>query len=663
MKTIKKNYSVTLKRIFMIFMVCIFASTLLGCGERDPIKHSRKLFERALKKIEEKDFHKAIITLKYAIHLNPQLRDAYYYLGMAYYDIGSVSDAMASLKIYVKYFPKHLETRIKLAEMSYIGGDYDDFFENVEVIKQLDPKNFRIVELLADYYYKKGDTPAAIYYYTKVIKHNKSDVESRIRLAKIYFRENRISQTKNLLEECDSLSPDNPGIRQLFYDIYEREGNFPKMVIELERLAKFRQGDARLNIERKLALMFFSREKYDKSVVLAKKILRSESQDPLCHYIFGKLAYMKGNYSKALKELRISANMSYEPVDSRFTMGKIYESLKQPLKAVEEYREVSYLDSSFFDVHPILAELYIKMGKYDSAISEAYDMLRLRLTYEHPEAYYYLGLSYFKKKIYGRSIGYLKDFIKYGKKTSRDAESNYLIGVSFMKRIVERKSLSAPVVDDPILGRIIEEEEEESVKDKLDIFKEIDKEKEGIGAKRERKRRLLGINSPGLRNIMEFEQLPLEDPLPYFNKAIEINPLYGEAYVLRAIINHARGNLFLAVDDAKVSLSFRTSNTELSHFVLGNIYISMGNLAKAVESFGQVKNLLPDFKLTNLAIINCFDTRNPILVSRLNVAMYMILNKWYDEAVRECNIVLGENQKNTIARYIKENIYLIQSPL
>jgi len=645
--------------------VCFFASAIPGCGERDPIKHSRSLFDKALKKMEEKDYRKAIITLKFAIHLNPQLRDAYYYLGMAYYDIGSVADAMASLKIYVKYFPKHLATRIKLAEMSYIGGDYDFFFENVEIIKQLDPKNFRIVELLADYYYKKGDTPAAIYYYTKVVKHSKSDVESRIRLAKIYFRENRISQTKKLLEECDSLSPNNPGIRKLFYDIYEREGNFPKMVIELQRLAKFRTGSARLDTEKQLALMFFSREEYDKSVVLAKKILRSEPQDPLCHYIFGKLAYMKGNYSKALKELRISASMAYEPVDSRFIMGKIYESLKQPLKAVEEYREVSYLDSSFFEVHPILAELYIKMDKYDAAISEAYDMLRLRLTYEHPEAYYYLGLSYFKKKLYGRAIGYLKDFIKHGERTSRDAEANYLLGVSFMKRIVERKSLSEPVVEDPILGRIIEEETQETVEDKLKSMKGESEEEQKTRKKASRRRRVTvpGINLRGLESILEFERLPLEDPIPYFDKAIEINPLYGDAYILRAIINHARGNLFLAVDDAKVSLSFRTSNIELSHFILGNVYVSMGNLAKAVESFGQVKKLLSGFKLTNLAIINCFDARNPILVSRLNVAMYMILNKWYDEAVRECNIVLGQNQKNTIAVYIKENIYLIKSPL
>ena len=73
----------------------------------------------------------------------------------------------------------------------------------------------------------------------------------------------------------------------------------------------------------------------------------------------------------------------------------------------------------------------------------------------------------------------------------------------------------------------------------------------------------------------------------------------------------------------------------------------------------KAKDLLHDLELTNLDIINCFDAKNPIWVSKLNVAMYMIINKEYDVALRECDLVLGQNPKNTIARYMKDNIYLL----
>jgi len=663
----------TLRKITIALIFLLLMGGVGACTKVDPIRHSKKLLSRALKSMEDKDFHKAIVTLKYVMHLNPQLRDAYYYMGLSYYSIGSVADALSSFRLYAKYFPEHLETRIKLAEMSYISGDYDYFFENVEILKKLDPDNFKIVELLGDYYYGKHDDPASIYYYTKVINKDKTNVDARFRLAKIYFRKNNIDLAKKLLAECDVLSPNNEKVITFFYDIYKREGNFSKVLENLNILLKFRKGDAKLGILKQLAYTYFTREMPRESMIFVRKILLMEPEDPMSHYIVGKIAYEQGDYNKALKELRIAANMSFQPIDARFLMGKIYQKLNQPLNAIDEFREITYLDGSFFEAHAILAELYIGFGKYDLAISEAYDMLRLRLTYEHPDAYYYLGISYFKKEIYSRAIGYLTDYLKYEKTSPRAAEANYYMAVSHMRRIVKKSSLDKPMIDSPIYGKIIEEEEPDTIKNRL---LEMAENKSGIERKKKLRlfipgndeaiKKSLGENVSvklSVVNAMIFENLPLSDPIPFLDEAIRINSMYADAYVLRAIINHARGNLFLAIDDAKRAIEFRSSNIVLCNFVLGNIYVSMGNLAKAIENFRKAKELLPGFEISNLSIINCFDTKKPTLVSKLSVAMFMIINKWYDDAVYESNKVLGYNPKNKIAIHMNKNIYLIKPPI
>ncbi len=643
---------------------------LSSCTPTNPVKKSKELFDKALKAMQEGDYRKSIITLKYVIHLNPQFRDAYYQLGMSYYSIGSVQDALSSFRIYIKYNPDDLPTRVKLAEMSYIGGDYEYFFENVNVIKRIDPENIRMIELLGNYYFKKDDIPSTIYYYTKLIRRDKTNYEARLKLVNIYFKKNKLSLAKKLLEECKALAPaNNITLHQISYEIYKREGNFPKILEELKILMELKPQKEKVEIMGKLAKMYFSREMYKECMLIVEDIFQINPQSAMAHYFSGKYAFFQGNYSKALRELRIAANVSYEPVDARFTMGKIYEELNQPLNAIDEYKEIAYLDSSFFEVHPILAKLYIKMGKYDFAISEAYDMLRLRLSYESPEPYYYLGLSYFHKKVYTRSIGYLKDYIKYDNSSALAAEANYLIAISSMRRIVAKSSLSKQPIDDPIMGRIIKEQKRTSLRELLKKTEKKssskDRRRSSPFRKKKSTREIFGESikiDDKVKNLFIFEGLPLEDPIPYLDKAIELNPLYAEAFTLRAIVNHARGNLFLALDDAKVSLGFRLANASLCHFIMGNIYISMGNLAKAVEHLGKLKDFMPGFEATNMDVITCFDTKNPMLINKLNVAMFMAINRWYEDAIRECDMVLGENPKNTIAQYLKENIYIITPP-
>jgi len=114
----------------------------------------------------------------------------------------------------------------------------------------------------------------------------------------------------------------------------------------------------------------------------------------------------KTAFQASLKEYQESMEYSADFAFGRYNLGNLYVALKQPQKAVENYKAAIKIDNLFYPAKVNLAMLYNQMGKN----SEAETLLR-EVVASHPEIYevqYSLGLLLAEEKKYAEAANYLK---------------------------------------------------------------------------------------------------------------------------------------------------------------------------------------------------------------------------------------------------------------
>jgi len=111
-------------------------------------------------------------------------------------------------------------------------------------------------------------------------------------------------------------------------------------------------------------------------------------------------------FQAVLAEYRESMEYSADFAFGRYNLANLYAALKQPQKAVENYRAAIKIDNLFYPAKVNLAMLYNQTGRND----EAETLLR-EVAASHPEileVQYSLGLLLAEEKKYAEAAGYLK---------------------------------------------------------------------------------------------------------------------------------------------------------------------------------------------------------------------------------------------------------------
>jgi tetratricopeptide (TPR) repeat protein len=111
-------------------------------------------------------------------------------------------------------------------------------------------------------------------------------------------------------------------------------------------------------------------------------------------------------FQAALDEYQKSMEYSADFAFGRYNLANLYANLRQPAKAVENYRAAIKIDNLFYPAQVNLAMLYNQMGNN----KEAETLLREVAT-SHPEMYevhYSLGLLLAEEKKYAEAANYLK---------------------------------------------------------------------------------------------------------------------------------------------------------------------------------------------------------------------------------------------------------------
>ena len=121
---------------------------------------------------------------KQAVVLNPHHGEGHFYLGTAYIKIGSIQDAIGSLKIAAKINPKHIHTLTNLGVCYTLEGEIGMAIASYKSALQIDSELTSTKVSLANLYDLNNDSKNAFLLYSEVIKIEPNNVKALIGLGK-----------------------------------------------------------------------------------------------------------------------------------------------------------------------------------------------------------------------------------------------------------------------------------------------------------------------------------------------------------------------------------------------------------------------------------------------------------------------------------------------
>jgi len=190
----KKLWSILL----IVFLTALIVSSFAGC---DKLKitnlKANKHFKTANKLYTEEKYKKAIAEYEAALQLNPNLHEAFYYLGSSYIMVYKPGDETDKNKEFgakaTEYLQKALELNPDNKDIIQALGDINDKMKNFDLaekyylqVQKFTPNDPLTYYNLAGFYNNNGKFDKAIEMYDKRIALNPADPEGYLYLAGFY---------------------------------------------------------------------------------------------------------------------------------------------------------------------------------------------------------------------------------------------------------------------------------------------------------------------------------------------------------------------------------------------------------------------------------------------------------------------------------------------
>jgi len=263
-----------------------------------------KIFNIALNYYAAKNYTEAEKSLKMAMGLNPDLKDADYYLGVTYYEMNKTDLAIQSLEKAIAKDPSHLLALSKLAEI-----------------------------------YEKTNQPMKRLGLMEKIASLNSDEELWLVIGNLYVEQNNIPKAESAFKEAIKIDPDyavaQSRIALLLYD----EGRYSDAIPYLEyAFDRFPENDL---ISRRLAVSYQKTNRLDDAIGKYELLIKNNPQNTQA-------------YLSAANLYRIKASEATDPKLVAEINQKAVKTMNDLIKA-QPTNALAYLN---------LATIYMSQGKF-----------------------------------------------------------------------------------------------------------------------------------------------------------------------------------------------------------------------------------------------------------------------------------------------------------
>ena len=322
----------------------------------------------------------------------------------------------------IKLDPSLMDSRVVLAKSYMKDKNYRAAREHLEFIATKRPGELEYWKQLALCYLNLGEQQRLAEVDKKISEMDKSNVESRLRLAQYALSQKDTRQAFDMYKELAQLSPQNATVFKNLYEITLQSGDKNNAAIYQKRYCALNPTNAAG--EKSLGDLLYELKDFDGALSAYRTALKLDPTIKGFFKRYAELVVAKGQQEEVIKVLTGAINSGEANVSAYTTLGMIYQKKGHYSKALEMYQKAIQMDPQNANVLASLAECQAKTGDVNSAIISYEQVIMM-----NPKAdveYRDLGNLYSSQNRVDQAIGVYR---KYLDKVPTDQETAKKVGL------------------------------------------------------------------------------------------------------------------------------------------------------------------------------------------------------------------------------------------
>ncbi len=366
--------------------------------------------------IGQNHYRDAISELQRDLQANPNLMEAYYYLGQAYFRKGDMGAAKVAFGSALRVAPGYIPALLALGDLALQerAGDVAlQYASQIVSNASWVPEAFIV---LGNAQLLKGDLPTAQRAFQQAVDLNPRGPDGYERLGRILAKQGKSAEAQKLFEE--SLKRDETFVPALSALVDENLGqNRPQQARALiERQIQISPQDAGLQLLQ--GRFCVGQKDYACAEQSFKRAIELEPNSVDGYVALGQLYGVTNRQDEMLQNFARAQQASPEYLPVYIMMGSAYEKRGDYDKAKQAYQEALTVDANYVPAQNNLAWLYVaRGGSVDQALELAQRAQAQRP--DDPNINDTLGWVYYKKGLYPNAIPLLEACVRKDPKNSR----------------------------------------------------------------------------------------------------------------------------------------------------------------------------------------------------------------------------------------------------
>ena len=345
---------------------------------------------------EQGDVEKAIKEYEKLHGLSPDKLDILNRLATLYREQDAPDKAVKTYEKIIQLTPDDPDVHESLGKLYEHTRYFDKAIQEYEKVINLAPERTEIEKSIGNLYLRGGKLTKAIEKFEKVIRLDKTNANLRKLLGDLYLRENQLDKAGESFHEILKITADDEYAKAKLQEIDatkldRKVEEIDTQITEYEKLVSLKPNNVEVREKLKKAKL----EKLDLRVLAFEGRTKTDPGNLTLHYELGTAYREKGNIDKALKELQLAVGDEESGVKSLrliglcfeeknmldiaakqlekaadklpmgdmrkailYDLGRIYEKMDEPRKALSKYKEIYEVDISYKDVSTKIEEAY-----------------------------------------------------------------------------------------------------------------------------------------------------------------------------------------------------------------------------------------------------------------------------------------------------------------
>jgi tetratricopeptide (TPR) repeat protein len=305
-----------------------------------------------------------------------------------------ISKGILILEKGIEFFTGNIEIMSSLAKGYEKQGKLKEAIQILEKAKNNEEfYNNRIkVFQLASYYEKAKELSKAIEFFKKVLSLDKRNVEALTHIGFIYRSIKDNVKAFKCFKQILSIEPNNFLAFYGLARIYQSLDNHDKEAIRLyKRCLTINSESIKANLQ--LGILYLKIKQYDESLKCLQTVIKLDPNNVLGLVALGNVYLEMSYYEDAENNLNLALKIDKKNIAAYTALGDVLFSQGKVTDAIQKYTFVNSINDHIPEVHLNLGHCYFITEKFDLAISNYLQAIKIVKNTRH-DYYYFLGNAF-----------------------------------------------------------------------------------------------------------------------------------------------------------------------------------------------------------------------------------------------------------------------------